>query len=97
MEEFKPRYIVTKAEGVPGPPIPADEPCLVIRGQDALADFILGTYINRYVYVRGEIGDEKVVEELRAHRRALRQWQAVNKVKYADRDVVVNERSRDED
>lgn len=34
---WTPRYLVTKAPGVDGPPIPENAPCLVIREQDRLA------------------------------------------------------------
>lgn len=79
------RYQVTKREGIDGPPIPDDEPYLVIRAQDTLADFILGTYIDRYLSVYGEVADPQVIQELKEHRKNLRQWQAVNKTKMADR------------
>ena len=36
------RYVVRKAEGIGGDPIPDDEPCFVVRGQDVLAPALLG-------------------------------------------------------
>ena len=47
------RYVVRKAEGIGGNPIPDDEPCFVVRGQDVLAPALLGEYILRYREVPG--------------------------------------------
>lgn len=79
------RYVVTKAEGIGGDPIPPDEPCLVIRAQDVLAPGILDTYIARYNVLSA--GDPGVVEELMVHRRKLTEWQMDHPghVKVADR------------
>lgn len=79
------RYIVEKNDGVPGAPIPHDEPCLVIRGQDLLAPFMLQQYIDNYEQFYD--ADIEVVTDLREHLAILLQWQMDNaeKVKLADR------------
>jgi hypothetical protein len=80
------RYIVQKAPGVGGDPIPDDEPCLVVRGQDVLAVDMLTTYIARYNSL-GHDADPEVLEEMMRNREQLIQWQKDNpeKVKVADR------------
>ena len=82
---FTPRYIVDKAPGVGGHPIPPDEPCLVVRGQDRLAVNVLVHYITEYVQLPE--ADPAVVADLGAHLQALAQWQKenVHKIKMADR------------
>lgn len=78
------RYVVQKAEGVEGDPIPADEPCLVVRGQDKLALETLEFYRTRY---RQEEGfSDEVEARLVAERDDLVAWQAANpdRVKLAD-------------
>lgn len=79
------RYFVEKADGISGPPIPPDEPCIVIRGQDLLAPTTLQRYIDTY----SEFDDaqEEVIEELRDHLAILLEWQMDNadKIKLADR------------
>lgn len=79
------RYIVEKNDGVPGAPIPHDEPCIVIRGQDLLAPFILQQYIDNYVQFAD--ADEEVISDMRDHLAILLEWQMNNadKVKLADR------------
>lgn len=91
------RYIVQKAEGVGGDPIPADEPCLVIRAQDHLAPFVMQFYIDEYEKRAGQATvpgagpgagpDQAVIAELREHLERLLDWQEANadKVKWADR------------
>ena len=80
------RYVVRKADGIDGPPIPDDEPCVVIRGQDFLAIGMLATYIGMYKAGPGP-KDSRVIEELEAHFERLLDWQDANpdKVKWADR------------
>lgn len=89
---FDPRYIVTKAPGVDGPPIPDDEPCLVIRAQDVLAVPMLNKYIGLYVdmlTMQGltdvQLSAHPVLQDLLIHQTILREWQAKNFVKVADR------------
>lgn len=79
-----PRYIVTKAPGTPGLPIPEDEPCLVIRAQDVLALAMMREYIRRAT----EIGvSPEVMSELYGHEYRLETWRAENpsKIKLPDR------------
>lgn len=84
---WKPRYVVSKAEGIGGSPIGEDEPCLVIRGQDRLAPFMIQAYIDHYKAMRGQVADPQVEVDLAEHKRELMAWQARNyeKVKWADR------------
>lgn len=63
--------------------IPDDEPVLVIRGQDVLAQFILNAYILKYQDLADY--DPRVIDELRIHQMALTEWQLKNRVKVADR------------
>lgn len=86
---FKPRYIVTKAEGVGGDPIPTGEPCLVIRAQDVLAVPMLAYYIELYSKF-GDEADPMVMHDLGYHMVGLIEWQKSNrkKVKRADRTTV---------
>lgn len=79
------RYIVEKNDGIPGAPIPEDEPCLVIRGQDLLAPFMLQQYIDNYNQFTE--ADNAVITDLREHLAILLEWQMNNadKVKLADR------------
>lgn len=83
--EWKPRYIVSKAQGVGGNPIPADEPVLVIRAQDLLAVESMCNYIKAYDDLPN--GDPEVMADLGRHLSALIAWQAANpeKIKVADR------------
>jgi hypothetical protein len=83
---WKPRYLVKKASGVDGPPIPEDEPCLVIRAQDVMAPMMLSTYIERYRKLAVE-PDPALVSDLLDHLEALVLWQAAHpdKIKQADR------------
>ena len=63
------RYVVTRSDGKP---IPEDEPCFVIRGQDAFAIRAVQEYINLTLDVVGE----EVTDELLAHCERIRKWQA---------------------
>lgn len=85
MADWQPRYLIQKAPGVEGPPIPSDEPCLVIRGQDMLAPLMMSTYIERYKAMPGH--DATVISELLSHLEQLILWQEAHpeKVKRADR------------
>lgn len=78
------RYEVFKSAGVPGDQIPEDEPCLVIRGQDLLAPFMLQQYIDNYEQF--EDADEEVIIDMREHLAILLEWQMDNadKIKLAD-------------
>lgn len=80
------RYVVQKAPGVDGAPIPPDEPCIVIRAQDKLALAAIDSYLALYgaVFSVG-LGDLRVIEELEAHRDAISEWQAHHPTKIADR------------
>lgn len=80
---WTPRYIVRKADGVDGPPIPTDEPCLVIRGQDLLAARMMRLYIDFYTLLDEHSDD--VVDELSAHLGVLIDWQMAHAPKVADR------------
>jgi hypothetical protein len=85
---WKPRYLVRKAPGVDGPPIPADEPVLVIRAQDELALEMVTHYIGRHIFKYHSYAPlDPIVVELDAHRQAILEWQAANpdRVKRADR------------
>lgn len=77
------RYVVRKADGIGGKPIPEDEPCIVIRGQDVLARDM----IDHYIAVYGNTGnaDPEVLHELRQHRDAIVDWQDEHPPKWADR------------
>ena len=79
------RYIVRKADGVPGDPIPEDEPCCVIRGQDVLAMETLGYYLSRYQLLPA--ADPQVISELQDHYNRIDRWQREHpdKLKVADR------------
>lgn len=79
------RYVVRKAEGIGGDPIPDDEPCFVVRGQDVLAPALLGEYILRYREVPGY--DPEVEAELSLLLMELGRWQAshFSTVKTADK------------
>lgn len=84
-ENWTPRYLVRKAPGVGGDPIPDDEPVLVIRAQDRMAIEMMQTYIERYQ--RDSDHDPAVVRDLESHKRRLIGWQSAHpeKVKKADR------------
>lgn len=77
------RYVVRKADGVGGKPIPEDEPCLVIRGQDMLAVRMMRVYIDFYTLL--EDYEDAVVDELNEHLDDLLSWQSAHGVKTADR------------
>lgn len=84
---WHPRYRVTKAPHVGGPPIPDDEPCLVIRAQDPLAAYVLNAYLTAYRARYGAKRDLGVDRDLQAHADTLNAWQAAHpdRVKMADR------------
>jgi hypothetical protein len=86
-DDWKPRYLVRKAPGVGGNPIPHDEPVIVIRGQDALAVLMLDLYVLLYMDTYRTRADRDVINELAQHRAHLVDWQHANvdKVKRADR------------
>jgi hypothetical protein len=63
------KYTVTRNDG--GKPIPSDEPCLVIRAQDAFALPILQMYINHTL----DAVSPALTNELLAHRERIRRWQ----------------------
>ncbi len=79
------RYLVRKADGIGGPPIPEDEPVLVIRAQDILAARMMRIYIDLYTLL--DAGGDDVVDEMNEHLDALIEWQMANpdRVKVADR------------
>lgn len=77
------RYVVQKASGVDGPPIPVDEPCIVVRGQDLLALEMLDHYLELYAEIEGR--DPAVWAELMLHRAAIVEWQQEHGSKVADR------------
>lgn len=75
------RYIVQKAPGVDGPPIPEDEPCLVIRAQDMFALDVMDFYLHHTAnYLPLDVADE-----LRDHRERLIEWRRTHKTKLPDR------------
>ena len=71
------RYIVTRSDGRP---IPADEPCFVIRGQDAFALRAVQAYIDLTV----DVVSVEVTKELRAHRERIAHWQIDHPPKLPD-------------
>jgi hypothetical protein len=83
----QPLYRVRKAPGVPGKPIPADEPILVVRGQDALAIPHTMAYGDRYLATYGDKADPKVMESIQrlAFQMFLYQTEHPDRVKMADR------------
>lgn len=87
VKEFRNRYVVQKASWVGGEPIPPDEPCLVIRGQDVLAVEMLREYIRRYEGIATSTRQRPLIMDLHRHLLALMEWQDANpgKVKVADR------------
>lgn len=87
MTDWKPRYIVRKTDGIDGPPIPDDEPVLVVRAQDELSLSVMDFYMARYNKISRNEADDAVLKDLLRHRTALIEWQAANpdKIKRADR------------
>ncbi len=83
------RYVVQKAPGIDGPPILADEPCIVIRGQDTFALPMIDHYLALYGAVVDETGEPAsallVIDELQQHRDAIEEWQRDHMTKLADR------------
>ena len=78
------RYIVQKAPGVDGPPIPEDEPVLVIRAQDVLAPLMMKLY--RQAYENMPDCNSEVIQRLCHHQLEITIWREANadKVKVAD-------------
>jgi hypothetical protein len=77
------RYVVTKAPGVGGDPIPPDEPCLVIRANDILAREMIAVYVIKYRdYPEAQ---QKVLDELVEHYLAICSWQKEHQTRIADR------------
>lgn len=85
MSDWQPRYLVQKAPGVDGDPIPEGEPVLVIRAQDVLAPLMLAHYIS--TYSDSKTSDPAVIHDLCRHWEALIAWRKINqdKIKVADR------------
>ena len=81
--------MVLKYPHVGGAQIPPDEPVFVIRAQDRLALAMIRFYVTVYHIRYGDKVDNKVLEELAAHRKAIEDWQKANpeKVKMADREI----------
>ena len=83
------RYVVQKAPGIGGDPIPADEPCIVIRAQDKLALSVIDQYLALYraicAYSVIPGAGSLVIEELEQHRAAIEEWQRDHPTKFADR------------
>jgi hypothetical protein len=77
MAENQPRYIVTRTDGKPVPP---DEPCFVIRGQDMFAIRAVSEYIE---LTRGLV-DPEVTGQLIVHLERLRAWRTTHTVKIPD-------------
>lgn len=79
------RYVVRKADGIGGDPIPEDEPVLVIRAQDVLAEEMMQFYIGSYYDLEGK--DPAVEAELREHLADLRRWRTehADRIKVPDR------------
>jgi hypothetical protein len=71
------KYVVTRSDGRP---IPEDEPCFVIRGQDAFAIKAIDAYIE---LTRGVVTPE-VTRELEAHRGRLVKWRTEYPIKLPD-------------
>jgi hypothetical protein len=73
----QPRYVVTRSDGKP---IPAGEPCFVIRGQDAFAVRAIQAYIDLTL----DVVSPAVTAELIAHRERLIAWHTLHSVKIPD-------------
>lgn len=84
-DAWQPRYLVRKAPGVGGPPIPEDEPVVVIRAQDKLALALFEMY--QTWYEDDPDADLLVITDLDAHKDELVRWRHENahKIKTADR------------
>lgn len=80
---YDPRYIVTKAPGVGGLPIPDDEPVLVIRAQDVLALPMINIYMAFYAELDG--ADLGILIDLGIHKATLLEWQNEHGTKVPDR------------
>ena len=83
------RYVVQKAPGVGGNPIPEDEPCIEIRAQDKLALGVIDHYLAIYRAICSHSAipgaGSEVIEELEQHREAIEEWQREHPTKFADR------------
>ena len=83
------RYVIQKAPGIGGDPIPEDEPCIVVRAQDRLALSVIDYYLAAYRGLEATLGlgptAGEVLEELEQHRNAIEAWQRNHPTKYADR------------
>lgn len=86
-DRWKPRYLVKKAPGVGGNPIPHFEPVVVVRGQDSLALDVLDFYALRYAEVYGDKADQRVLTDLVALREQLESFRTEHpeRIKRADR------------
>jgi hypothetical protein len=84
---WKPRYLVQKAPGIDGNPIPDFEPVVVVRGQDALALEVMDFYTQRYAETYGDEADAEVLSDLAAHRDQLEWFRQTypERIKRADR------------
>lgn len=71
------RYVVTRSDGRP---IPEDEPCFVVRGQDAFALRAIQDYINLTL----DVVSPEVTGELLAHGERIRRWQQEHPPKLPD-------------
>jgi hypothetical protein len=72
------RYMVTRR--AEGPPIPADEPCFVVRGQDAFAMRAIQAYIELTL----DVVSPEFTGQLIQHRERIRLWQASHPPKLPD-------------
>ena len=71
------RYIVSRSDGRS---IPDDEPCFVIRGQDAFALRAIQAYIDLTL----DIVSPEVTRELRSHKERIAHWQIEHLSKLPD-------------
>ena len=65
------KYTIIRNDG--GAPIPEDEPCLVIRGQDKVATDMINAYIMHYKH-RAPNPDAETIEALRALKAEIEAW-----------------------
>jgi hypothetical protein len=82
---MNPRYTAQKREGIGGPPIPGDEPFMLIRAQDVLALEMMEYYRNRYISLPRAMQDPQVLVELDQHHQSISMWQEAHPPKVADR------------
>ena len=71
------RYIITRRDGKP---VPEDEPCFVVRGQDAFALKIIQAYID----MTASVVSSEVTDELIKHEERIRWWQVEHRPKLPD-------------